>query len=541
MNKLIILLVILFGTLFSQELPILDRLVITDTITVWTKHEGYQSSDFKISGVDYFKEIDTTYLIKNNNIGYLISSKDGSGYRIIDLPNTNKYKPATWDIPYDDINLIYGYEFDDDNGNGNFRITYKKNNKVDSIKDYIHDIGAFRSIHTAGESIIKMLSLREGGHFLYANFYRVDGPNKYKEAKTIYYNEYLDSIVDISKLSLRLSSIGRNQKYIMCFNNNTGGIPGVNEHDYADTYDYFSIENNFPFSLKSFRKDNLVQSNPSFSFINDSLSINLVNDSLLIYNFKSSTILRTYDISKRKQIKNYYLIPISNSIIFNSTGITDNENYITAIHLPSLNIIKDTINNKPYLSRILTKLASGEFLSVGFDNYLYKFNSDFGFDYAISDFNNELIGNKMIQFTDQSNGPIIKWDWDFGDGNTSEDRNPQHQYTNSGTYSVTLIVENEFGTLDTSSHEVIAEDKLTSFFSADILEGKIPHTVTFKNRSLGKPTRFIWNFGDGTSSKEENPTHTYTMSGTYGVSLTIFDDNDEFDMVLLEKLINVSE
>lgn len=539
MKKLIILLVLNLGSLSSQELPFLDSLVVTDTNTVWTQNEGYQSSDFKISGVDYFKKIDTTYFIKNNNIGYLLSSKDGSGYKIIYQPESDGFKPATWDIPYDNLNKIYSFDFEN-RGIGVFNITSKSNNRIDSLKTFtIKERGGI-SDYGSGKNV-KMLALNNGNVIVYADYSFSTGPYLLHRYYSYMYNEFDNTLRLFSPLVLLNSEISISEKYLMSFNKNILD-EGTHKQNYSDSYDIFDLSKKDSLTKKAtFIVPDMEDRYSSHFIVNDSISIFIKNDSLVINNFNTTKIIKTFNVSGRKSFSSYYYIQESKTLIYNSIGISDGLTYLTAIHLPSLNIIKDTINNKPYLSRILTKLASGEFLSVGFDNYIYKFNSDFGFDYAISDFNNELIGNKMIQFTDQSNGPIIKWSWDFDDGNTSEERNPQHQYTNTGTYTVILIVENEFGTLDTSSHEVIAEDKLTSFFSADLLAGEIPLTVEFKNRSLGKPTRFIWNFGDGTSSKEENPTHTYTMSGTYGVSLTIFDDNEEFDMVLLEKLISVSE
>ncbi len=54
-------------------------------------------------------------------------------------------------------------------------------------------------------------------------------------------------------------------------------------------------------------------------------------------------------------------------------------------------------------------------------------------------------GSLTVQFTDNSSGNPNKWTWDFGDGNTSSEENPQHTYNTPGTYSVTLEVENDFG------------------------------------------------------------------------------------------------
>lgn len=52
----------------------------------------------------------------------------------------------------------------------------------------------------------------------------------------------------------------------------------------------------------------------------------------------------------------------------------------------------------------------------------------------------ECEGPTWVQFTDQSTGEITNWEWDFGDGETSTERDPRHYYSSDGSYSVTLII-----------------------------------------------------------------------------------------------------
>jgi PKD repeat protein len=60
----------------------------------------------------------------------------------------------------------------------------------------------------------------------------------------------------------------------------------------------------------------------------------------------------------------------------------------------------------------------------------------------------------------------------------------------------------------------------TANFRATPRSGDSPLTVSFKDRSTGNPTSWLWNFGDGTTSTQQNPSHTYTQPNTYSVSLT---------------------
>lgn len=58
-------------------------------------------------------------------------------------------------------------------------------------------------------------------------------------------------------------------------------------------------------------------------------------------------------------------------------------------------------------------------------------------------------------------------------------------------------------------------------FSASVVTGNAPLAVDFTDLSGGSPTAWLWNFGDGTTSTQQNPTHTYTSMGDYTVSLTM--------------------
>ncbi len=60
----------------------------------------------------------------------------------------------------------------------------------------------------------------------------------------------------------------------------------------------------------------------------------------------------------------------------------------------------------------------------------------------------------------------------------------------------------------------------TADFWGSPLSGKAPLKVTFTETSKGSPTSWKWNFGDGKSSTEKSPTHTYSAAGTYTVKLT---------------------
>ncbi len=127
-----------------------------------------------------------------------------------------------------------------------------------------------------------------------------------------------------------------------------------------------------------------------------------------------------------------------------------------------------------------------------------------------------------VTFTDQSTGDIDSWSWDFGDGSTSTEQNPTHQYTSAGTYTVKLTVTGPGGSdTETKVDYITVSDVPVADFSGSPTSGNAPLTVTFTDQSTGNPTSWSWDFGDGGTSTEQNPTHEYTVAGTYTVSLTV--------------------
>ncbi len=127
-----------------------------------------------------------------------------------------------------------------------------------------------------------------------------------------------------------------------------------------------------------------------------------------------------------------------------------------------------------------------------------------------------------VQFTDQSVGSITNWVWNFSDGTTSTERNPSHTFSGVGTYNVFLTVSGPGGS-SVASRQVTVENPTspppTALFAAAPTSGAAPLTVQFTNQSTGNMTAITWNFGDGTLSSDQNPSHTFTAPGVYTVTL----------------------
>jgi PKD repeat protein len=131
----------------------------------------------------------------------------------------------------------------------------------------------------------------------------------------------------------------------------------------------------------------------------------------------------------------------------------------------------------------------------------------------------------QVQFTDSSNNNPTSWSWNFGDGQTSTQQNPIHQYSLAGTYTVALTATNSAGS-DTSTRSNYVTVSSTgsapvASFTANVTSGTTPLLVLFTDASTGSPTSWYWDFGDSYTSTDQNPSHTYTQTGVYTVKLTV--------------------
>ena len=130
-----------------------------------------------------------------------------------------------------------------------------------------------------------------------------------------------------------------------------------------------------------------------------------------------------------------------------------------------------------------------------------------------------------MQFTDLSKNATVR-NWSFGDGATSNEQNPMHTYSSAGNYTVNLTVSNGKGTTSKTLNIIVEVAKVlpVANFSANTTNGYAPLSVQFSDLSQNITSR-NWDFGDGTNSIEQSPTHTYSSAGTYTVDLTVTNGN----------------
>jgi len=174
---------------------------------------------------------------------------------------------------------------------------------------------------------------------------------------------------------------------------------------------------------------------------------------------------------------------------------------------------------------------------MGIDADLYEFdfftnttnispNTDFSYD------SSQLLRKVSIYFTDLSTDPdgfIVHWDWDFGEGNTSDLQNPAHVFHALGTFNIRLTVTDNSGETNSMVKQITIENqKPIADFSYTPTIPTTEDMVDFNDISIdfdGKITSWNWDFGDGNGSTIQNPHHQYSRTGIYQVKLMV-KDND---------------
>ncbi len=123
----------------------------------------------------------------------------------------------------------------------------------------------------------------------------------------------------------------------------------------------------------------------------------------------------------------------------------------------------------------------------------------------------------VVQFMDESTSNVIAWEWSFpgGSPSTSNAPNPLITYSAPGIYSISLIVTSAAGTDELAIDNLITVDPLPEAIFGTVQSGT---EVEFGNASVDA-TSYLWLFGDGNSSLEENPVHDYGTFGEYVVQL----------------------
>jgi PKD repeat protein len=135
-----------------------------------------------------------------------------------------------------------------------------------------------------------------------------------------------------------------------------------------------------------------------------------------------------------------------------------------------------------------------------------------------------------------SDGTIVAYDWDFGDGSSGTGVSPSHTYASDATFAVTLTVTDDAGDSDSTSTTASIDPIPNVPPTADAggpYTGTVGSAVSFdgsgSSDSDGTIDSYAWDFGDGSSGTGVSASHTYASDATFAVTLTVTDNDGESD------------
>jgi PKD repeat protein len=246
------------------------------------------------------------------------------------------------------------------------------------------------------------------------------------------------------------------------------------------------------------------------------------NSSLAKTDFNTNLSTRlTYDIvydSWATSAYNiFYFLPQGISIV-DKNGFTD-------IMIRISNDTDSNLNTGTSVATSSVSFRSSAYTGTGQDPKLVVEYTE-GISSPISTFTTNITTGYYptdILFTSTTTGIPTEWNWSFGDGtwsNSSVIGTSTHTYTTNGTFSPFLITSNSIGTNKSTQNTVINIKSIYSQFVTNTTTLLFNEYIQFTNTSLGQQASVIWDFGDGTTSTVNNPTHSYSSCGNYTVNLT---------------------
>ncbi|MDX2247825.1 MAG: PKD domain-containing protein [Bacteroidia bacterium] len=193
-----------------------------------------------------------------------------------------------------------------------------------------------------------------------------------------------------------------------------------------------------------------------------------------------------------------------------------------------------------YSVTLIVTNASGQKDTLTRVNYINTYGN------PVADFSANVVNvcsHTPVAFTDQTintSGNLISWFWDFGDGTTSTSQHPVHPYSSPGVYPVSLIVQNQYQCSDDKilNAYIRVNAPNVSFSATNLLACGPPLTSSFTSTGDTTGTHF-WDFGDGNTSSQVHPMHTYLSNGSYDVTHITEDAQGCRDTLTKNGLVNI--
>ena len=154
--------------------------------------------------------------------------------------------------------------------------------------------------------------------------------------------------------------------------------------------------------------------------------------------------------------------------------------------------------------------------------------------------------NELITFTDNSTSqdPLVAWEWDFGGIAQSFDPSANFQIGQSGDFVVSLTTTTDQGCNQTETKTLDMKEPPASSFEASSTIGGSPLVVNFTNTSINASS-YLWDFGTGSTSDEENPSGTFTEIDTHVVTLVAVNadncsDTSSLDIEVVQSQLDLA-
>lgn len=540
MKYLILIILFTFNSLLQSQNSIFNTIKQEKVESTWTDKGDYLISNFKANPTGIARDYGNMIFYKFRVYAIFIDKENGNVFQemwqsINGQRNENGYPfnlyRDNWDIsPSDTSNIILG-EYSIYTGDES-RIISFKNGISDTLFKWINkEDGVFPN----QRGIYYFYAINDNEFLIQYDEHYIDHPIELDLRRGFYFNKKNKYFGGYKFDRMNLDNIifnGAKNKFLTKTEPKDTDYEPQQQYQ-QNSYDFFSLNND---TCKFDYYIDMGKGKTFADFIQDSLCIYERNDTLYLYNLNSKSQLATYFIDNNPYIRGIYYD--ENSNVANIISSSQRGKVLYSIHIPTKKTVLDKVVDAPYLGKPITELKDGYQLSIGDGNYLYKHKNElFKYDSIDVDFNYKNTTNNLVEFEDASFGAIVQWQWDFGDGEQSNESNPNHQYSKSGDFLVKLHVIDAFGNEKTTSKTITVEDKLNSSFEFGKFSGNVPLSIDFQNYSTPNAIKYIWNFGDGTYSYEKEPTHIFVVPGTYTVSLTVFDKDGNFNTFLSAKKV----
>ncbi len=159
-------------------------------------------------------------------------------------------------------------------------------------------------------------------------------------------------------------------------------------------------------------------------------------------------------------------------------------------------------------------------------------------DFTISTSDSICFG-ETVSFTSTGTANLTNWLWDFGDGITSSDMNPTHQYNTSGYFTIIYHYTDDNGCQDSATRNVRVFELPDVTFTTSMADACVNTIVTFAGSSNSNIVSWDWDFGDGNMAVGQNVSHQYTTWGDMYAVLTVTDINGCTETAL--EIIKIAE